>query len=139
MKVININDDNFKNVEEFLKKVESVKVDQDIIHNASLLMDNDEIIGIISFECFGKNGLIRYFIFTKIVDEDNLSMLFNNLIVNAKERNINKLFSFIYNKNTLPIFEYLGFFEIDKKNIYVEEKKFDIMNKSTYVYCYNVS
>ena len=139
MKVESVNTNNKEKAEAFLRTIEKVSIDYDILNNASLLLEDDKIVGIISFEIFGSNGLIRYFIFKKIVDEDCIDDLFNNLIVTAKEKKIKRLFSFIYNKNTIPIFEYLGFFEIDKKNIYIEERNLATINKDAYIYCYNVS
>jgi N-acetylglutamate synthase-like GNAT family acetyltransferase len=140
MKVININDSNFEKVEGFLQSVEGMKIDRDVIYNASMLVEGEEIIGVISFECFGKNALIRYFIFKKIIDEENLSNLFKNLVHKAKDKNINRIFSFVYNENTSPIFEFLGFNQIDKRQIYIEEKKFiDTKNKDAFVYCYEVA
>ena len=69
MEVINVNADKYTDVEKFLKTIPGIKLDVEVIMNASLLMKDDEIVGIISFECFGRTGLIRYFIFKQLIDE----------------------------------------------------------------------
>ena len=76
--------------------------------------------------------------FKKIVNEENLKLLFDHLKQNAKNKLLTHLFSFVYNKNTIPIFEFLGFFEVDSKGVYIEEKKFDAANLHASVYCYAI-
>jgi len=92
--------------------------------NASLLMKDDEIVGIISFECFGRTGLIRYFIFKQLIDEKTLQLLFNNLISTASSKGITKIIAFVANTDTIPIFEFLGFTKTESKQVYIDEKKY---------------
>lgn len=136
MKVTGVSDQNRQQIEEFVKMVEKDEINDDILYNASLLMEQEEVVGIISFECFGRCGLIRYFMFKKVIDEANLSKLFDHLKENAKSKLMTHLVSFVYNKKTVPIFEFLGFFEVDKKTVYVEEKNFDTISKEATVFCY---
>lgn len=43
------------------------------------------------------------------------------------------------NKDIVPIFEYLGFYQIDKELVYIGEKKLvDLKNKNAEVYCYRL-
>ena len=141
MKVINIDEYEIDKVETFLKAIEGIKIDINVISNASVLLDDkNEIIGLISFEVFGTNGLIRYFVFKKVINEESLESLFSNLVIKAKNKRVNKLFSFVHNENTTPIFEFLGFVKIDKTLVYIEEKNFEQMyNQDAFVYCYDVA
>ncbi|UKI50439.1 MAG: hypothetical protein L6U99_03145 [Clostridium sp.] len=43
------------------------EIDDDIISNAIIALDNNKIVGCISYEEYGLKGLIRYFIFKKIL------------------------------------------------------------------------
>lgn len=124
MEVINVSADNYTDVENFLKSVPGIKIDVDVIMNASLLIKDEKIIGIISFECFGNTGLIRYFIFKQIIDEKTMKKLFDNLVTNANEKGINKIIALITNDDTIPIFSFLGFNKVDTKQVYIEEKKY---------------
>ena len=141
MKVINIDEYEYEKVETFLKAVDGINIDSAVIRNASVLLDDKEdIIGLISFEVFGSNGLIRYFVFKKIINEESLEILFENLVKKAKAKRVTRLFSFVHNDTTTPIFEFLGFVRIDKTLVYIEEKKFEnIYNQNAFVYCYNVA
>lgn len=141
MKVINIDEYELDKVETFLKAIEGIKIDNNVINNASVLLDDqNEIIGLISFEVFGSNGLIRYFVFKKVINEQSLEKLFLNLVSKAKNKHVNKLFSFVHNDTTTPIFDFLGFVRIDKALVYIEEKKFEqVYNQDAFVYCYNVA
>lgn len=124
MEVINVSADNYTDVENFLKSVPGIKIDVDVIMNASLLIKEESIIGIISFECFGNTALIRYFIFKQIVDEATVQKLFENLITTANEKGINKIIALITNTDTIPIFSFLGFNKVDTKQVYIEEKRY---------------
>jgi N-acetylglutamate synthase-like GNAT family acetyltransferase len=133
-----MNLDRYVDVENFLKSVPGIKIDVDVVMNASLLMNEGEITGIISFECFGTTGLIRYFIFKKMIDEETLEKLFNNLLIKAKEKDLTKIIAFVSNEETIPIFSFLGFTEVDKKQVYIEEKKYD-KNAMTSIYQYEIN
>ena len=124
MEVINVNADKYTDVEKFLKTIPGIKLDVEVIMNASLLMKDDEIVGIISFECFGRTGLIRYFIFKQLIDEKTLQLLFNNLISTASSKGITKIIAFVANTDTIPIFEFLGFTKAESKQVYIDEKKY---------------
>ena len=124
MEVINVNADKYTDVEKFLKTIPGIKLDVEVIMNASLLMKDDEIVGIISFECFGRTGLIRYFIFKQLIDEKTLQLLFNNLISTASSKGITKIIAFVANTDTIPIFEFLGFTKTESKQVYIDEKKY---------------
>lgn len=139
MEIVDVNELNITKAETFLKGIVE-KVDEKVLENASLLIDNGKIIGMMSFECFGKLALIRYFVFTKMIDEKNLYNLFNNVITKAKKKNIHKVLSFVENEDTIPLFAYLGFTEIDKKYVFIDER--NIMktdSKDAIVYCYQIN
>lgn len=140
MKVITIDEYDYEKVEKFLKTIDGIKIDLNVIKNASVLVDdNEEIVGLISFEVFGSNGLIRYFVFKKIIDEESLETLFLNLVKKAKEKKIKRLFSFVHNASTNPIFEFLGFGPINKNLVFIEEKPFtSLYHKDALVYCYEI-
>lgn len=140
MEIVNVTADTYREVEDFLKTVKGVKIDVDVIMNASMALDQGEIKGIISFECFGNIGLIRYFIFKQILDETIIKSLFNSLRMTASSKGINKIIAYISNVDTIPIFDFLGFKQSLIQNIYIEEEKYkEITAKDPIIYEYVIN
>ena len=100
---------------------------------------DDEIIGLLSFEEFNKLGLIRYFIFRKAVSEEIVLELFKRIIEKAKGRDLFALITLVVKKEAIEIFKGLGFCEINKEDVFIEESAIaDTKFKDAYVLKYEI-
>ena len=80
IKVEKINDSIFNNAVEFLTSIPSIdKIDEKILKNACIAFDEDKIVGCISFEEFTDKGLIRYFVFKKVLSIEYLAVSYTHL------------------------------------------------------------
>lgn len=140
MRIEEINNTNSKTAYEFLSGVPSIeKIDEHILSNAVLAFDNNKIIGCISFEEYDSIGLIRYFVFKKAMPNEVLCELLDKLESNALKFNINKLVCIADSKQIEDLFIGLGFFVIEEK-IYFNEEKIENTNfKNSSVLCKKIS
>jgi N-acetylglutamate synthase-like GNAT family acetyltransferase len=112
-----------ENVKDFLAKLPSIKnIDDQVMENASILLDENRIMGLLSFEVFENRGLIRYFIFQKQISEDDIVRLFNDVLKNASSQNINELIAIAIKKDVRDVFNSLGFTEIDHRYVFIGEE-----------------
>ena len=64
--VLKINEEWFSKTIDFLKSVPSIEsIEENILKNACIALNDDKIVGCISYEEFTCKGLIRYFVFKK--------------------------------------------------------------------------
>lgn len=123
-----IDNDNLTSFCEFLNKVPSIsKLDETILKNGIIAKENNDIIGSISFEEYDKAGLIRYFVFKKKLDNNVLDDMINNLIIVAKEHNLEKLVSIADNYPTINLFKSLGF-EAIEGDVFIDEGEIENTN-----------
>ncbi len=108
----------------FLENVKGLVIDDNIVNNASVMLEEDEILGMISFEKFGYIGLIRYFIFQRTITDIYTIELLNNLMEKARNEDVTTLISIINNLEVEEIFVLLGFQEVDKENVFFDETIF---------------
>ena len=121
----NVKDSNFKLVHDFLSGISSIDtIDDNILKNAVVALDNEKIVGCISFEEYDKYGLIRYFVFKKILSNDFLDELIGRLMINAKSLNIRKLVCVADTEQIEELFLGLGFEYIDKQ-IFINEERLE--------------
>lgn len=125
------NPDMYSKILNFLSAINSLKkVEEAIIENAIIVKDQKEsICGMISYEVFRKNALIRYFIFDSHLSNETIDEMFSKLYVKAKENDIKQIFSIISNDEVRELFEELGFVEVDKRKFYISEQN---INKTKY-------
>lgn len=118
--------DNFKErVIDFLKDIPSVEsIDEDVVENASVILDDETILGLLSYEKFTNFGLIRYFIFKSVISNENILDLFNDVIDSARMDEIDTLFSVIKKKEVEGFFGELGFNKVDKTKFVIDEENF---------------
>lgn len=117
------NENNIKRIVETIKSVQnSEKIDDEIVKNSFIYENNDEI-AMISYEKFGKYGLIRYFIFKRSIKEGIIYELVDKLINGARKNGITDLIA-ISSKEMIDLFTSLGFLEINKERLYIEETCF---------------
>lgn len=122
LEIVKVNNDNEKRLLEFIENLTLIKdVDINIVRNASFVLDEDEIIGVLSFEVFSKIGLIRYFIFKRAVEEKVVFDLLDSVVETAKKSGILFLTTIVTKENIAHLFKELGFSEIDSSNVYIDE------------------
>jgi N-acetylglutamate synthase-like GNAT family acetyltransferase len=121
MDIVSVNEENKERVINFLKEFSMINdINKEVIMNGEFVLE-EQIIGLLSFEEFNQMGLIRYFIFRKAVSEDIALELFNKIITKAQKKNLKSLLTLVVKKEAIDIFKKLGFYEIDKKTVYIEE------------------
>lgn len=135
IEILNINDNYYEKTLEFLGEVKALKsIEEEIVRNASIIVDQDLVVGAISYEKFGLYGLIRYFIFKKTVSDYYVTLLMQNLEKKAYSDGITCLFSIILDKEVEDLFFELEFEVMDKNKIFIEEERFsDSKYKNTTV------
>ena len=88
----NVDENNYKEAYNFLKSVPSISgIEDSILKNGVVVMDDNKVIGSISFEIFDHIGLIRYFVFKKNLSNIILKKLMSELEVNARRLSLNQL------------------------------------------------
>ena len=113
----------FNKTVDFLKSVPSIEsVDDKILKNASIALEEDRIVEYISYEEFSDKGLIRYFVFKKILDMSYLDDLLDKLKENAINNNIKEFVCVAESEQIKELFKNLEFNEINDKQIYIEEE-----------------
>ena len=123
IRVEKVNSATINSAVEFLTSVPSIeKLDEDILCNACIAYDEDKIVGCISYEEFSDKGLIRYFVFKKVLSLEFLEQLLNALEVSAKEKGINSLVCIAECSQIEELFRSLDFKDIKQKNIFVNEE-----------------
>ena len=122
MIIENINENNKKMIENFIKKIPTIdEIDKEIFEKFVIVRDEEEVKGIISYEKYYDKGLIRYFIFQKDVSFDYLEMLFNKLKESAGKEVITTFVTVIEDENLCYFFKKLGFKLINVDKIYLSE------------------
>lgn len=137
IKIEKINSSSIKQAEDFLKSVPSIdKIDDNILDNAVLAFDEDKIVGCISFEEFHDKGLVRYFVFKKILSLEYLQALLNCLEVTARERGLSSLVCIAECTQIEELFKSLDFEEIEQKMIFINEEHIKNTNFASSLFLY---
>lgn len=112
--------------EDFLKSIPSIEnIDEEILNNAVLALDDDKIVGCISFEKFSEKGLIRYFVFKKVLSTDYLEQLLSRLEEKAKKNGIEMLVCIAECSQIEELFQSLSFQKLENKKIFLNEEKIE--------------
>lgn len=123
LQILNVDESTYKAAYNFLCSVPSITdVDADILNNGVIVIDDDKVIGSISFELYDKKGLIRYFVFKKSLPNQVLRDLLVKLENNARKLNINRLVCVADNSQIEDLFKELNFSKIDSL-IFINEEK----------------
>ena len=118
-----IDDTYFNKTIEFLRSVPSIEsVDDKILKNACVAVEEDRIVGCISYEEFSDKGLIRYFVFKKVLDMSYLGDLIKKLKEHAVDNNIKEFVCVAESDQIKDLFKNLDFNEINGKQIFIEEE-----------------
>lgn len=124
-RVEHINEKSFEKAKNFLLSVPSIKeIEDEVLKKATLVFDNDNIVGGISYEVFSQTGLVRYFVFKKVLSEDLIKELFYEMERSAKEEGIEQIFCVVNNENIENLFVSLGFYFVDKDYTFIDEQIF---------------
>ena len=110
-------------VMDFLQGVHTLgEIEEDLFENAVIILSENEIVGMITFEMFRNKALIRYFIFDKDVEESYLVEMYEKFFDNLKKHNMNRVFVIINNDNIKQMFINLGFNEFPKESFFLTEE-----------------
>lgn len=129
IQIVNVDENNYSDAYDFLNTVPSINVIEDnILQNGVIILDDDKVIGSISFEMYDYIGLIRYFVFKKNLSRPAIFDLMSQLCENAKKQSLLKLLCVADNEQIEELFIDLGFKKL-KRQIYVNE---DIIGESNF-------
>lgn len=118
-----INPSAIPNVMEFLKSIPSIdNVDDQILSNACIAYEENKIVGCIAFEEFSEKGLIRYFVFKKVLSMEYLESLLNALEQNAIQKGLRTLVCIAECNQIEELFQTLGFKPIQSSSIFINEE-----------------
>lgn len=127
--VLKINEEWFSKTIEFLKSVPSIEsIDEKILNNACIALDDEKIVGCISYEEFSSKGLIRYFVFKKALNLDYLDKLVDRLKENAIKNNINEFVCVAESEQIKELFKSLDFEDLDEASIFIDEESISNTN-----------
>jgi len=102
-------------VVKFIKEIAGVdKVDEEIVKNSVLIVNDQKVSGMVSFEKHASSGVIRYFVYDQFTNPELIVNMFFELYANAKEKGVNQLIAMASNSYAYQLFELLGFIEIKK-------------------------
>lgn len=134
MEIKDINDEYCEMATSFLKKSSKInKVNKEILKNGSGIIEEDKILGLMSYEIFDDSALVRYFIIRLDLDFQVVEKLMNEITNKLKKKNVKRIFAIIDNQELKKLFLRNNFIEIDNKNIFIEENK---MSNTQYKYSY---
>lgn len=118
-----INPSAIPNVMEFLKSIPSIdNVDDQILSNACIAYEENKIVGCIAFEEFSEKGLIRYFVFKKVLSMEYLESLLSALEQNAIQKGLRTLVCIAECNQIEELFQTLGFKPIQSSFIFINEE-----------------
>lgn len=124
-----VDDVSINKVKEFLMSVPSIQeIDDGILRNAIYVSENGDILGAISYEKFDVKGIIRYFVFKRILEEDVISRLFEQLKAEGVKNKVKILYCVVDNDVIEELFLNLGFKRVENKVMYIDEKPFQMLN-----------
>ncbi len=129
-----IDDSTKELVTNFLKSVPSIEnIDVNILNNAVVALEDNKVVGCISFEVYDNKGLIRYFVFKKMLGDKILSELIEKLKENGCKYNLDMFVCIAENIQIEELFSSLGFKKVDSNLIFINEehiKKTNFKNSS---------
>ncbi|MBE6137875.1 MAG: GNAT family N-acetyltransferase [Erysipelotrichaceae bacterium] len=129
LQIVKIDENNYNSAYNFLKTVPSISaIDDAILKNGVIILDDERVIGSISFEIYDHIGLIRYFVFKKNLSRPLLKNLMEQLEENARSIDLYKIACVADNNQIEELFKELGFLKLEKK-IYINE---DIITESNF-------
>jgi len=90
--------------------------DKDIISRSVLIKDDQQVVGMVSYEPHGNMGVIRYFLYdTRIAGIDIMVRLFVTLYQQAQNEGVKKLIAQVPHHHLKTLFEILGFVSVTEE------------------------
>ena len=130
MKVEKISNETNSMVINLLKNVKGLSIESKIVENCHVLLnEKNDIVGTISFEKFNNYAIIRYFVFKRNIDYNDLKILYNDLENELRNLNIIQAIAIINSEEVKDVFELLDFKKIDKEKVFFDET---IFTKTSY-------
>ena len=122
MEIKSVNEDNINDALFFLESLLVIKdINRKVVLNGEYVLEDGEIIGFLSFEEFDKVGLIRYFVFKKVVSKNIISELFKRISLKAKDKELKLLITMVVKDEAISVFKDLGFEVVDRNDVYIDE------------------
>lgn len=113
----------YEKVMQFLQGIEGLQeIEEELFPRAILIENNDEVLGMITYEMFRKKALIRYFIFEKDLADELILQMYEMFFANLRKQNIWEVYVIVNNPNLTDIFANLGFKEYPKENFFLTEE-----------------
>ena len=110
-----------------------------MFENSILIEQDEKIEGMISYEIFRGRALIRYFIFDKEVEEDNIVQMYERFFQKLKEKGIKEIFVIISKDIIVEMFSDLGFVEFNKDEFFLTEHNiYETKYRDSKVMCYTI-
>jgi len=107
---------------DFLESVTTLtNIEEELFINSILIFNDDQVVGMISYELFRGRALIRYFIFDKEVNESLLVSMYERFFIKLKENNIEHVYVIISKEVIVEMFENLGFTIFEKDDFFLTE------------------
>lgn len=130
MKVEKISNETNSMVINLLKNVKGLSIESKIVENCHVLLnEKNDIVGTISFEKYNNYAIIRYFVFKRNIDYNDLKILYNDLENELRNLNIIQAIAIINSEEVKDVFELLDFKKIDKEKVFFDET---IFTKTSY-------
>lgn len=132
--------DDYDKVMKFLQGVNALQeIEEELFANAVLIVADETIYGMITYELFRQKALIRYFIFDKDVEEKYLIEMYEKFFSNLKANKINRVFVIINSEEIKKMFINLGFKEFPKESFFLtEESILQTKYKNAHVLYYEI-
>jgi len=92
--------------------IDTNEIDLRIVKNACIVFEEDQVVGMVSYEDVDDIGVIRYFIYNHYSLPDLLVNMFFSLYAEAKTSGIKRLVALVANPYAYQLFELLGFNEV---------------------------
>jgi len=122
VEIKSVNEDNINDALFFLESLLVIKdINRKVVLNGEYVLEDGEIIGFLSFEEFDKVGLIRYFVFKKVVSKNIISELFKRISLKAKDKELKLLITMVVKDEAISVFKDLGFEVVDRNDVYIDE------------------
>ena len=120
----NINEDNKDIIVKFLNNIESItNIDYEILNNGVMIINEEkQICGYITYERFSEYGLVRYFIYQKNIDIEDVKKMYLELTKKAIDNEIKSLITIGNNDDVVNIFKQLNFYEIEFSDFIVNDR-----------------
>ena len=123
--ILEYDEKHYEGIINFLKRVPSLEeIDTDVIINSVLCIDeNDSIRGIISYEAFSDDVLIRYFIYHKKMADSEINELLEKIIQKVKELGFKRIISIVQLENMKNFFKKYDFSEHSAEMLFLDEER----------------